>query len=106
MLRSDEDDVVHACGAVSAAVSSGAELRATLSQGLELRSRVQTQANPISSRSHAICELTFASGGRTLRLVDLAGSERNYETHYEKSRDFQVRTPRWPPNVPTSPRLD
>ena len=105
-LRSDENDVTHACGAVSATVTSGAELRETLERGLAMRSTVETQANPISSRSHAICVLKFGGGGTagggaagrgaatsatgaTLRLVDLAGSERNYETHYEKTREFQ-----------------
>ena len=87
-LRSDENDVVHACGATTSTVSSGGELRETLAQGLALRSTVETQANPISSRSHAICVLKLHTG-RTLRIVDLAGSERNYETHYEKTREFQ-----------------
>ena len=76
-LRSDEHDHVHACGAKTSVVVSGDELRATLAQGLAMRSTVQTQANPISSRSHAICSLTFQASGRTLRIVDLAGSERN-----------------------------
>ena len=102
-LRSDESDVVHACGAKTSVVTTGDELRETLAQGLALRSTVETQANPISSRSHAICLLAFrhdddgdaaAEGAaptreRTLRIVDLAGSERNYETLYEKSREFQ-----------------
>ena len=93
--------VVHACGARTSAVRTGAELRAVLAEGLALRSTVETQANPISSRSHAICALRFGTpdgaaaadgeGGRaeaTLRLVDLAGSERNYETHQMASREF------------------
>lgn len=95
--------VVHACGARTSAVRTGAELRAVLAEGLALRSTVETQANPISSRSHAICALRFGAadgaaavdggeGGRaegfTLRLVDLAGSERNYETHQMASREF------------------
>ena len=89
VLRSDENDVVHACGAQTRAAASGAALRQTLAEGLELRSTVETMANPISSRSHAICVLRFVGTGRTLRIVDLAGSERNYETLYEKARDFQ-----------------
>ena len=94
--------VVHACGARTSAVRTGAELRAVLAEGLALRSTVETQANPISSRSHAICALRFGTpdgaavdGGEgarvegfTLRLVDLAGSERNYETHQMASREF------------------
>ncbi len=96
-LRSDANDVVHACGAATTTVRSATELAAALEQALALRSTVQTQANPISSRSHAICCLRYCAraadggivAGRTLRLVDLAGSERNYETHYENSRAFQ-----------------
>ena len=60
-------------------VRTGSELRATLADGLAARSTVETQANPISSRSHAICVLRFLEAGghargTTLRLVDLAGS--------------------------------
>jgi hypothetical protein len=58
-LRSDENDVVHACGARSVVVHTAAELEAALQAGLALRSTVETQANPISSRSHAICNLRF-----------------------------------------------
>ena len=79
VLRADENDVVHACGARTCSVGSGAALREVLAGGLALRSTVQTQANPTSSRSHAICCVRFGGeGGATLRLVDLAGSERNY----------------------------
>ena len=120
-LRSDENDVVHACGATVTRVESGAGLRATLARGLAMRSTVETQANPISSRSHAICSLRFVKTGRTLRIVDLAGSERNYETHYEKTREFQresaainkslmalkVWTPPWtPPGPPWTPPME
>lgn len=57
--------MVHACGARTSSVRTGAELRAVLAGGLALRSTLETQANPISSRSHAICTLRFgaAAGG-------------------------------------------
>ncbi len=61
-----------------------------LADGMDLRSSQQTERNPLSSRSHAVCTLKFTtrgdgdkneSGGESfIRLVDLAGSERNYET--------------------------
>ena len=89
VLRSDENDTVHARGATTCTVHSGRELRRVLADGLALRSTVETQANPISSRSHAVLSLRFSSSGNMLRLVDLAGSERNYETHHMTSRDFQ-----------------
>mmetsp|Transcript_34756 Transcript_34756/g.95944 ORF Transcript_34756/g.95944 Transcript_34756/m.95944 type:complete len:646 (+) Transcript_34756:381-2318(+) len=82
VLRSDENDQVHARGAKAAVVRTGEELRSVLRAALAMRSTVETEANPISSRSHAICSLRFLASGRTLRLVDLAGSERNYETHH------------------------
>ena len=40
-----------------------------------LRATAATHIHSVSSRSHAVCQLKTASGGR-LRLVDLAGSER------------------------------
>ena len=58
-----------------------------LSDGMELRSSQETERNPLSSRSHAVCTLKFTNKDRDeageesfIRLVDLAGSERNYET--------------------------
>ena len=63
-----------------------------LQGALSLRQVEVTERNPVSSRSHAVCELRVlrrgggesagaAAGGGVLRFVDLAGSERNYETH-------------------------
>ena len=74
-LRADADEVVHARGCRRAVVASGVALKALLADALALRSTVATQANPISSRSHAICGIEWGGGGR-IRLVDLAGSER------------------------------
>ena len=108
-LLADGSDVMHLRGAKalhfeaapvgqeSDAVSSfRADLMKTqLAQALQLRSAEVTERNPVSSRSHAVCEIriTFAdaaataieaadneSGSGRIRLVDLAGSERNYET--------------------------
>lgn len=70
------------------------DLMKILQQGLSLRRQEATERNPMSSRSHAVCELRVHRHGDTverslnqardthgcLRIVDLAGSERNYET--------------------------
>ena len=45
---------VHARGAKAAAVRTGEQLRTVLRAALAMRSTVETEANPISSRSHAI----------------------------------------------------
>ncbi len=60
-------------------------LVSALRAALELRSSTVTERNPNSSRSHAVCTITFGEKNGSLRrgcltLVDLAGSERNYET--------------------------
>ena len=79
-LMSDANDVVHVRGAKSLEIKSSESLRNILSQGLALRSIQVTERNPISSRSHAICNIKFQSTDGSITLVDLAGSERNYET--------------------------
>jgi len=93
-LRADGQDNVHVRGAkqVSLANLDLLELMELLQQALSLRRAEATERNPISSRSHAVCELRVklsvgeaqeGEGGHrgVLRIVDLAGSERNYETH-------------------------
>ncbi len=118
-LLADSEDCMHLRGAECIVLDStmggdsdaAAEQRekymmSCLASALELRSSQVTERNPISSRSHAVCELTirFSQNNRsgsisqennadfnteashvsigtgTIRLVDLAGSERNYET--------------------------
>ena len=89
-LMSDAQEVVHVRGAQCIALTPGnchqegttvaKKLSQILQQGLALRSIEVTERNPISSRSHAICNITFQPTGGCITLVDLAGSERNYET--------------------------
>ena len=53
------------------------------------RTTHSTVANEVSSRSHAICQITIKKGSETgkLTLVDLAGSERAQDTQEnEKNR--------------------
>eukprot|EP01065_Artemidia_motanka_P025403 TRINITY_DN30408_c0_g1_i1.p1 TRINITY_DN30408_c0_g1~~TRINITY_DN30408_c0_g1_i1.p1 ORF type:complete len:572 (+),score=179.32 TRINITY_DN30408_c0_g1_i1:65-1780(+) len=98
-LMADADDAVHVRGAVSVectvAPTSDGDLMASargggvghvddglvsnLRRGLALRASQATEKNVASSRSHAVCSITFAGGG-SLRVVDLAGSERNLDT--------------------------
>mmetsp|Transcript_26661 Transcript_26661/g.63188 ORF Transcript_26661/g.63188 Transcript_26661/m.63188 type:complete len:569 (-) Transcript_26661:965-2671(-) len=79
-LRADEEDTVHIRGAHQVTIDGAdpRELMEVLQQAVSLRRVQVTERNPISSRSHAVCELTVGDGA--LRFVDLAGSERNYET--------------------------
>jgi len=87
-LLTDGDGRVHAKGATVATCSTAEETRTCISKAIELRSSAVTERNPISSRSHAICQMripcvnaaTGAPDVATLSLIDLAGSERNYET--------------------------
>ncbi|KAJ1628207.1 P-loop containing nucleoside triphosphate hydrolase protein, partial [Pavlovales sp. CCMP2436] len=76
-LCCDAEGATHVLGATVRAVANGAELLDTMARGLALRSTEQTERNPLSSRSHAVCVVRFTGSGKVLRLVDLAGSERN-----------------------------
>lgn len=77
-LRVDASGKVHLRGQRTLCLEKAQGLLESLSTALSLRSSEETERNPLSSRSHAICVLRFCGG--ELRLVDLAGSERNYET--------------------------
>lgn len=58
-LLADEEETVHARGARTVVVRSGEELRHALAGALALRSTLATEANAVSSRSHAVCALRF-----------------------------------------------
>eukprot|EP00605_Chrysophyceae_sp_TOSAG23-4_P000922 GSChrysophyteH1.ASY1.ANO1.1021.1 assembled CDS len=108
-LLADGSDTMHLRGAKKTKFQSATETDSKeianfkadlmiqrLADALKLRSAEVTERNPVSSRSHAVCEISieFAASNlhsspeaheqssRTglLRIVDLAGSERNYET--------------------------
>jgi kinesin family protein 2/24 len=91
-LRFDENENLHVRGARTitlTAPTSSDELRAVLKEAITLRSSLVTERNPISSRSHAVCQIDIIHRTSTttatleagrITLVDLAGSERNYET--------------------------
>jgi hypothetical protein len=59
-LLADQNETVHARGARTVIVRSGEELRHALVGALALRSTLATEANAVSSRSHAVCTLRFA----------------------------------------------
>jgi len=89
-LRADESEHVHVRGASTCCVTpaSAVDLETVLAEALLLRRSEETQRNPVSSRSHAVCVLGVEGCG-TLRFVDLAGSERNYETHLMSARQHR-----------------
>ena len=86
-LLSDSNDVVHFKGAPPRLCDDRTALRATLDEGLALRSSVQTERNQASSRSHAVVEIDVK--GVTMTFVDLAGSERKWETMQLRGRAHQ-----------------
>ena len=73
-------------------VSTPQELLSLVEDGLLNRTTHATEANDVSSRSHAICQIFFRdkSNGKVrgkLTLVDLAGSERGTDTkHHNRQR--------------------
>lgn len=94
-LRSDAQDVVQVRGANKVQLSAArySDIKAVFDTGMALRASEETERNPISSRSHAVCVISVASisplellgegqsiGTGSITFVDLAGSERNYET--------------------------
>lgn len=92
-LRSDEHDVVNVRGAhaIELKSCSCSSVKEVFDRAMKLRSSEETERNPISSRSHAVCvvrvlpsETATVSDAEvncgSITFVDLAGSERNYET--------------------------
>lgn len=100
-LLADSNDVMHLRGAneisvnrasltalgITSAEAAEEHISSILSEAIALRSSQETERNPVSSRSHAVCTINIRKGGDdtaakagSICLVDLAGSERNYET--------------------------
>ena len=74
-LRADEAGDIRAAGLKVADCADGDAFDAALAEANALRATAATERHAESSRSHAVCDLVCANGGR-LRVVDLAGSER------------------------------
>ena len=98
-LREDASGGCQAAGLKHVAVSSSAEILRLLVEGNSRRKTEATDANAVSSRSHAVLEILVRRRPRNhhraqvltgkLALVDLAGSERASDTNNvgQKLRD-------------------
>lgn len=107
-IRSDEQNNVHVrgCRTISLESMEPSQFLQIMKAALSLRSSAETERNPLSSRSHAICTIELLPEGpgvesfyddsvinptrrSRIRLVDLAGSERNYETWSMTAEDHR-----------------
>lgn len=107
-IRSDEHNNVHVrgCRTISLQSMEPANFLQIMNSALSLRTSAETERNPLSSRSHAICtielitqnsenesfysdEFVNSTHRSRIRLVDLAGSERNYETWSMTAEDHR-----------------
>ena len=91
-MREDAKHGTHIQGAVELAVGSAAEIMEHMQRGSVYRTTEATNCNEVSSRSHAVLQVTvkavqrYGEGGGSKRrlakmsLIDLAGSERAYKT--------------------------
>jgi len=82
-LRFDASETAHVRGAHCIEVPhlrQAEDLMAQLRGALALRASEATERNAISSRSHAVCSITYGGSTGKITLVDLAGSERNADT--------------------------
>eukprot|EP00403_Amphidinium_massartii_P001253 CAMPEP_0178381494 /NCGR_PEP_ID=MMETSP0689_2-20121128/6011_1 /TAXON_ID=160604 /ORGANISM="Amphidinium massartii, Strain CS-259" /LENGTH=964 /DNA_ID=CAMNT_0020001677 /DNA_START=10 /DNA_END=2902 /DNA_ORIENTATION=+ len=88
-LREAKNGCYVAEGAVELPVRSPKELVDILRLAASRRATSATDANSVSSRSHAVCTLQLGSGGRLL-LVDCAGTERRKDSmHHSKERQTE-----------------
>lgn len=105
-IRADDQNNVHVrgCRTISLETLEPQEFLHLMNSALALRTSAETERNPLSSRSHAICtielfgsqshESFYTTGDNEqqkskIRLVDLAGSERNYETWSMTAEDHR-----------------
>ena len=91
-LREDVDGRAHVSGLRRIRVESATQIMGLLREGNARRKTESTDANAVSSRSHAVLEIVMARSERNpgvrsavvtakLALVDLAGSERAHDTN-------------------------
>jgi kinesin family member 18/19 len=87
MLREDTQQTVSVAGLTSHRPQNVSEVMDMIIRGNELRTMSPTEANAVSSRSHAVLQINVAQKDRnasvdephtmaTLSIIDLAGSER------------------------------
>ena len=111
-MREDAKHGTHIQGAVELAVGSAAEIMEHMQRGSVYRTTEATNCNEVSSRSHAVLQVTVQAvqkygeeGGQTRRLsklslIDLAGSERAVSGRRDPSQRGQKRCPRASSSAP------
>mmetsp|Transcript_58401 Transcript_58401/g.136512 ORF Transcript_58401/g.136512 Transcript_58401/m.136512 type:complete len:556 (+) Transcript_58401:189-1856(+) len=88
-LRESKSGCYVAEGAQQIPIRSAQELKDVLRLAASRRATSATDANSVSSRSHAVCTIQLRSGGRLL-LVDCAGTERRKDSmHHSKERQTE-----------------
>lgn len=83
MILEDKNGNIQTNGISEKLAQSPDEMDSIIEFGHSVRTTHSTVLNDTSSRSHAICQITFKKGGSTkgkLILCDLAGSERAQDT--------------------------
>lgn len=87
-LRENKDGTYLADGALVMFPSSSEDLSTWMRRAHACRATSATEANDVSSRSHAVCMLRLQSGGQLL-LIDCAGTERRKDAMYHSKERQQ-----------------
>jgi kinesin family protein 2/24 len=88
-LREQRDGSYSAEGAVDLTASSPEELCSMFDLAASRRATCATDANSVSSRSHAVCTLRLLQSVGQLMLVDCAGTERRKDSMYHSKERQQ-----------------
>ena len=87
-LAEDKDGSVRIPNAASCEVTSPEELLSRILVAKGRRATEATDKNGVSSRSHAVCQISITSSSSKrglLTLIDCAGSERRHDSMYHSS---------------------
>lgn len=87
-LRENKDGTYLADGALVMFPSTSEDLSTWMRRAHACRATSATEANDVSSRSHAVCMLRLQSGGQLL-LIDCAGTERRKDAMYHSKERQQ-----------------
>lgn len=87
-LRENKDGTYVADGALVMSPTSAEDLETWMRRAHACRATSATEANDVSSRSHAVCMLRLRSGGQLL-LIDCAGTERRKDAMYHSKERQQ-----------------
>lgn len=88
-LREQGDGTYCADGAVDLMPTTPEELCAVMEMAQSRRATSATDANAVSSRSHAVCTLRLLQNDGQLLLVDCAGTERRKDSMYHSKERQQ-----------------